>query len=74
FILVLLVAFLLFKQVKQIRKANKTIENQKNQIEAKQKETMDSIYYARRIQNSLLASDKYIGRTLNRLQRSKDKI
>ncbi len=35
--------------------------------EEKQKEVMDSIRYARRIQSALITSEKYIARNLNRL-------
>ena len=35
--------------------------------EEKQKEILDSIFYARRIQRSLLTTEKYIGRNLKRL-------
>jgi tetratricopeptide (TPR) repeat protein len=40
---------------------------QKEIIEAKQKEILDSIHYAKRIQQSLLPTEKYIERNLNRL-------
>ena len=39
----------------------------KELIEEKQKEIIDSIYYARRIQRALLTSEKYIERNLNKL-------
>jgi len=67
FVMVLVVAFLLFKQVKRIKQANKIIAQQKDQIELKQKEMLDSIHYARRIQQSLLASESYIKRNMKRL-------
>ena len=43
------------------------IENQKQKVEAKQKEIIDSIKYAKRIQVSLLPTEKYIDKTLKRL-------
>ena len=67
FLLVLGAAFLLFKQVKRIKEANQIIKKQRDQIEARQKEVLDSIYYARRIQQSLFASETYINRHMQRL-------
>jgi tetratricopeptide (TPR) repeat protein len=51
------------------KKINVAITEQKQRVEEKQKEIMDSIYYARRIQISLMTSEKYIARRLSR-QRS----
>ena len=45
----------------------KTARVQKIIIEEKQKEIVDSINYARRIQFSLMASEKYIANSLKRL-------
>jgi hypothetical protein len=52
------------------KKINVAITQQKQQVEEKQKEIMDSIYYARRIQTSLMVSEKYIAQRLNK-QRSR---
>ena len=41
-------------------------------IELKNKEILDSIRYAKRIQNSLMTSEKYIDKNLNRLQKDKN--
>jgi tetratricopeptide (TPR) repeat protein len=43
-------------------------KKQKAVIENHQKEILDSIHYAKRIQNSLLPTEKYIEKTLNRLR------
>jgi tetratricopeptide (TPR) repeat protein len=67
--LALLAIFFIFKGYRDKQKANKLIEKQKELVEKKQKEILDSIHYARRIQNALLASEKYIERNLNRLMR-----
>jgi tetratricopeptide (TPR) repeat protein len=67
FLSVLLIAFVLYKQVKRIRLANEIIAEQKDQIETKQKELLDSINYAKHIQQSLMPTETYIERTLNRL-------
>jgi hypothetical protein len=41
------------------------------EVEEKQKEILDSIHYAKRIQKALIPSDKYIDKNLNRLQSTK---
>jgi tetratricopeptide (TPR) repeat protein len=55
------------RQKKVIEEQKKTVEEQKHIVEEKQKEIIDSIRYARRIQRSLLASEKYIDKTIRRL-------
>lgn len=42
------------------------VERQKEIVEEKQKEILDSIYYARRIQSALLPTNKYIEKHLNK--------
>jgi uncharacterized protein YlzI (FlbEa/FlbD family) len=46
---------------------NKLINDQKLLVEEKQKEILDSIQYAKKIQTSQLANDTYIAKTLERL-------
>jgi hypothetical protein len=72
----------LFSELRTTRKQRHIIEQQKNLVakqkqeaeyqkylvEEKQKEIIDSIKYAKRIQQSLLPTDKYIGKSLNRLK------
>jgi tetratricopeptide (TPR) repeat protein len=67
-ILILVFGFAVFayRSFLQKKKANKEITAQKHIIEEKQKEILDSIYYARRIQRALLPTDKYIARLLTR--------
>ncbi len=43
------------------------LQNSLDLIEEKQKEILDSIYYARRIQRALITSEKYIENKLNKL-------
>lgn len=45
------------------------IEKQKELVEAKQKEILDSIHYAKRIQEAILTSQIYIERNIKRLKR-----
>ena len=64
-------AFFIFRGLKQQRKANRIISKQKKDvehknhiIEEKQKEIVDSINYARRIQYALLAHDEFLNEQL----------
>ena len=68
-ILILVIGFDIFayRNFLQKQKANVEITNQKHVIEQKQKEILDSIYYAKRIQMVLLPSEKLIERDLERL-------
>ncbi len=52
------------KQKKLIELQKRSVEHQKNLVDIKQKEILDSIHYAKRIQNSLLPSEKYLARNL----------
>ncbi|MBA3682520.1 MAG: tetratricopeptide repeat protein [Bacteroidetes bacterium] len=66
--LLLLIFVFVIKSNVQKNKTNRLLENQKVIIEAKQKEILDSIYYARRIQKTLLPSEKYIEKNINKLK------
>lgn len=56
--------FFLFKGNKEKQEANKLIVKQKELVEEKQKEIIDSITYAKRIQTALLASNKLLSESL----------
>jgi hypothetical protein len=60
--------FLVERAMNFIDLQKKQIRKQKELVEQKQKEIVDSINYAKRIQKSLLPSEKYIERSLNRLK------
>lgn len=62
FVIILINRFVLIKRQKTI------IEKQKEIVEEKQKEILDSIRYAKRIQDALLTSQSYIERNLKRLR------
>jgi tetratricopeptide (TPR) repeat protein len=66
--LFLVVAFagFIYRSYLQKQKANIAISQQKKLIEEKQKEILDSIHYAKRIQRSLLPSERVIERNLKR--------
>lgn len=51
----------------KLKESLEKLEAQKRIVEEKQKEVLDSIYYARRIQRSLLPGEKFIQRSLDRL-------
>lgn len=61
---------LIESQKKAVDEKNLLIEEQKKIVEEKQKDILDSIHYAKRIQESLLPSDRFISKTLNRLNRN----
>jgi hypothetical protein len=52
------------RQKKVIEEQKLIVEHQKKIVEEKNKEVMDSIYYARRIQRSLLPTNKYLEKKL----------
>ena len=68
--IVLLLALFILRGYKQKQNANEIITQQKKLVEEKQKELIDSIHYARRIQTALLPNEKYIEKTLNKLNKS----
>ena len=63
---------ILYRRIKKARKdlikKNEEIQLQKMVIEEKQKEIIDSINYAKRIQQSLLPTEKYLERVLKQLR------
>ncbi len=71
FVIMVLLAFLILRSYRQKKKANIEISKQKEIIEDKQKEIVDSIRYATRIQKSLMSSEKYIEKNMERLTNKK---
>ena len=63
-LLVIIFSFIIFNRLRVTRK-------QKNIIAEKQKEILDSIQYAKRIQQSLLPNETYIDKNLKRLGKNK---
>jgi uncharacterized protein HemX len=77
--------FFVYRNLQQSKKANRIIAAQKRQVEEqkaiteqqkllveeKQKEIVDSIRYAKNIQQSLFPTEKYIERSLHRLRNGK---
>ncbi|MES2512916.1 MAG: tetratricopeptide repeat protein [Bacteroidota bacterium] len=72
--LVIVFSIFVYKRFKVTQRQKKIIENQKllvdqafKQLEEKNKEVLDSIHYAKKIQTALLTNEKYINRKLNEL-------
>ena len=68
FVLLIVIIFsgLLYKRFRLTNKQKLIIVEKSNEVAEKNKSIMDSIYYARRIQSSLLPTEKYIKRILNK--------
>lgn len=67
--LVLVLALFILRGYKQKQKANLVIAAQKHLVDEKQKEILDSIRYAKRIQTALMPSEKYIENSIRKLQK-----
>ena len=65
FLLMLTVAIISFRAFRNKQKANEIISIQKSLVEEKQKEILDSIHYAKRIQQSLLPTEKFFTKYLD---------
>lgn len=69
FALVILLAVFILRGYLQKRKANTIITEQNILVKTKQKEILDSIRYAKRIQQAHLPTENYIARNLNKLNK-----
>lgn len=67
-LLFLLFAIFIYRALVQKRKIHRELNAQSEILEAKQKEILDSIIYAQRIQRSLLPSERLIGKLLKKLR------
>jgi len=72
-IVVLLFSILIFRSLQINRRDKKLISEQKENLELKNKEVLDSIHYAKRIQTTLLPNEKYVEKTIGRLRTKNDK-
>ncbi len=68
FLMVLVFAGIILRSLRVSNKQKKIIVLQKEMVEEKQKEVLDSIHYAKRIQQALLPNEKYIDKNLARLK------
>ena len=69
FLFMVIVAGVSFRAFRHKQKANEIISHQKLLVEEKQKDILDSIRYAKRIQKSLLPTEKYIEKNIIRLSK-----
>ncbi len=67
-LLVLTSSVVILRSLRTNKVKNRIISKQKREVEEKQREILDSIRYAKRIQRSLLPTEKYIDKSLNRLK------
>lgn len=63
--LALALIFIVFRGFTQKQKTNKIISGQKKEVELKNKEILDSISYAQRIQSALLIPEKELAKSFN---------
>lgn len=77
-LLSVLFSMILFNRLRITRKQKQIIEEQKQEVEVKnsiinekQKEIIDSIHYAQRIQKAQMPNLNYLNKTLNRLKHTK---
>lgn len=63
-----IIALLVYRSLTFTKKQKQIIQQQKHLVEEKQKEILDSIHYAKRIQMALLTSEYYIDKNLKRLK------
>ncbi|HYG53442.1 MAG TPA: hypothetical protein VD905_21285 [Flavobacteriales bacterium] len=59
----------MYNRFRVTRKQKHVIEEQKGLVELKQKEVMDSIHYAKRIQQALLPTEKSVTKKLKDLKK-----
>jgi tetratricopeptide (TPR) repeat protein len=64
------IALLVYRSLAFTKKQKLMIEHQKYLVEEKQKEILDSIHYAKRIQMALLTNEFYIEKHINKLKKS----
>lgn len=62
--LILIFSGFLFRRFKVEQRQKQTIAQQKHLVDEKQKEILDSIKYAKRIQQSLMPTEKYISKNI----------
>lgn len=71
-LIVAVLSFFIYIALQRNKKARKLIEQQKVMVDAKNKEIVDSINYAKKIQLSLMPSDKYLLKNFERLKSDKN--
>ncbi|HYG50505.1 MAG TPA: tetratricopeptide repeat protein [Flavobacteriales bacterium] len=69
-VLVLIFAGFAWNRFKITKRQKIIIEEQKHQVEEKQRELLDSIYYAKRIQQAILPKEKQVSSSLEKLKKT----
>lgn len=72
-IAVTIISIVVFSTLRTTKKQKHIIEKQKELVEQKQKEILDSIHYAKRIQDAILTPLSYIERNLKRLNQKNNR-
>lgn len=67
-IVLLLVSLVLYLRYRAKQRSNELLQAKNKIIEDKQKEILDSIHYAQRIQKALITSEKYIDKQITKLK------
>jgi tetratricopeptide (TPR) repeat protein len=65
--LLIVFAAFMYNRFRVTQKQKQTIEQQKQAVDVKQKEILDSIYYAQKIQRALITNETYVENKLNAL-------
>jgi tetratricopeptide (TPR) repeat protein len=65
-----IIALVVYRSLNITKKQKELIEHQKQLVEEKQKEILDSIHYAKRIQQALITPELYIERKLRLLKKT----
>jgi hypothetical protein len=68
-VLISIFVFFMYRSLKKVRIQKLEIEKKNREVEEKQKEIIDSIKYAKRIQMAQVPSEKQVGKNLERLRR-----
>jgi tetratricopeptide (TPR) repeat protein len=72
-VLLILFGAFMFNRFRVTQKQKKIIEEQKEIVEQKQKEVLDSIYYAKRIQKAHLPNEEFTAKKLEELKKKGNK-
>lgn len=67
---VAIIAIIVFRSLRITKRQKSIIEEQKHLVDEKQQEIMASIHYAKRIQQALLPSEKFIAKNLTRFNKN----
>lgn len=69
-LLVIVFSIFIFSRYRITQRQKSIIQKQKTEVDGKNKEILDSIHYAQRIQNSMMPTEKFINKSIERLNRN----